>query len=200
MPEVFISSSKQASGLARRLAEDLQSEGFSTFVPVLDIQPDAAPYPQIVRQASQSDAFLVLVESNPKRSPALEQQWFAVLNEASGYKKGKKLIPLVVGPGKAPNFLRNWEALHVPKPDDSKRWSKMVSRISDALRSKAKPKLKPFSKADLLERKRRMDEITAAADYFESLQEKAKHITDSLPRKRQPDPAVAANYIKSPSA
>jgi hypothetical protein len=167
MSGIFISSSGENTSLARRLARDLKEEGFEPYVPGRDMRPGAVQ--QLVEQMSQSDAFLVLVEPNPKRTPAREREWFEVLNEASDMKKGKKLIPLVVGSGETPNFLKNWEALHVPDPDDSKRWNKMISTISLALRSKAKPKFRPLPKADLVERKRRMADIVAAANHFKSL-------------------------------
>jgi hypothetical protein len=167
MSEIFISTSTETSGLARRLAEDLEKQGFHTFLPVRDPQ-GGADYPQIVKDVSQSDAFLVLVESNPKRSTMQEREWFAVLNEASDLTKNKKLIPLVLGGGEPPNFLRNWQALRVD-PDDSKRWHKLVDTISTALRSSDQPKFKPLRKTDLEQRARRLDSIAATAKQLKSL-------------------------------
>jgi len=162
MPEIFISSSNGTSSLALRLAKDLEKQGFHTFLPARDLR-EGADYPQIVEGVSRSDAFLVLVESNPKRSTTQEREWFAVLNEASDLTKNKKLIPLVLGEGEPPNFLKNWQVLRVREPDDSKRWHKLVDTISTALRSPDKPKFKAFRKTDLEQRERRLESIAATA-------------------------------------
>jgi len=89
MSEIFISSSGGASALARKLARDLEKLGFQTFLPIRDIAAGAL-YPQILARISRADAFLVLVESKPERSAALEQEWFAILNEASDSTQSKK--------------------------------------------------------------------------------------------------------------
>ena len=126
MREVFISSSAETAAVALKLANDLEIERFQTFLPIRDIpvgDADADRWSLHQQKVSQADAFLVLVKSNPRRTPCLEREWFAILNEASDFKKKyKKLIPLLVGPGESPNFLKNWQALRVPKVSDSKRW------------------------------------------------------------------------------
>ncbi|HXB74213.1 MAG TPA: toll/interleukin-1 receptor domain-containing protein [Candidatus Acidoferrales bacterium] len=162
MPEIFISSSNGTSSLALRLAKDLEKQGFHTFLPTRDLQ-GGADYPQIFERVSRSDAFLVLVDSNPKRSTTQEREWFAVLNEASDLTKNKKLIPLVLGEGEPPNFLKNWQELRVREPDDSKRWHKLVDTIATALRSPDKPKFKALRKTDLERRERRLESIAATA-------------------------------------
>lgn len=167
MPEIFISSSTETASLARRLAKDLENKGFQTFVPTRDLA-NGADYPHIAEHVSKSVAFLVLVESNPKRSTTLEREWFAVLNEASDLSKNKKLIPLVVGEGEPPNFLKNWQALRVREASDSKRWHKLVDSISNALQSPDKPRFKAMPKADLERRERRLESIAETARQLKS--------------------------------
>ena len=168
MPRIFLSSPIGKSSVTRKLARDLEARGFETFVPARDFQ-EGADYSQITMAISQSDSFLVLVESNPKRSEAQEREWFAVLNEASDLKKGKRLIPVVLGGGEPPNFLKNWQALRLRTPGDAKQWHKLVEAISNALQSREKPKLAALSKSDLNRWNRRQESIAETARHLKSL-------------------------------
>ncbi len=168
MPRIFISSPSGKSSVARKLANDLEARGFQSFVPSRDLQ-EGDDFAQIAWLISQSDAFLVIVEPKPKRSVKQEREWFAVLNEASDLTKGKRLIPVVLGEGEPPNFLKNWEALRLRAPGDSKQWHKLVEAISSALQSREKPKLMALNKSDLDRWSRRLESIAETARQLKSL-------------------------------
>ena len=166
MPEIFISSSAATANVAEKLAADLETKGFQTFMPIRDLQA-GADYPQIATRVSRSDGFIVLVESHPKRSTMQEREWLAVLDEASDLRKHKTLIPLLVGEGEPPNFLKNWQVLRLR--DDAKRWRHLVDTIARALQSPNKPRFTALPKIDLDRRERRLQLITEAAKQLKSL-------------------------------
>lgn len=166
MPEVFISSSSGTSAVAHKLAKGLESRGFGTYLPIRDFAP-GAQYPQIAERTFRADAFLVVVGPKPERSVTLEQEWFAILNQASDLTK--KLIPIVLGNGEPPNCFMNWEPLHVRDADDSKRWAKLIDTIARALRSTAKPRFTSMPKAALKERDRRLKAIVHRARQLKEL-------------------------------
>ena len=87
---------------------------------------------------------MVVVTANGEHSHSQRQEWFEILNETSDLKKGKKLIPLMIGRGNPPVFVRNWQEVRLSDPSDTKRWRKVVDMIANALRLTAKPKLVPM--------------------------------------------------------
>jgi TIR domain len=168
MLKVFISSSAEGASLARRLAKDLEQRGFLTDLPSRDLA-EGVDYAQLDQRVAEAGAFLVLAEPNPRCSAMLQREWFAILNEASGLTKKKKLIPLVLGDGEPPNFLKNWQVLHVRDPQDPKRLQKLVDTIADAVQSKQRPRFKAFRKTDLERRARRLESIAATARELKAL-------------------------------
>jgi hypothetical protein len=157
MIRVYISSTKDVVSIAQKLAESLRARDFWVLLPARDT---AFLLPQI----RDADAFLVLIGPKFERSTQLESEWVTILEETSGLTK--KLIPLRVGSAKLPTFLRRWEDLRIPPPDNEGRWSKFIDVIVDALNPEKKLKLKPPLKADVEARQRRMDEIAAFAEHL----------------------------------
>jgi hypothetical protein len=166
MREIFISSSIATASTAQKLAAELDAKGFHTFLPIRDLAAGEDFATQIAQRVSRSDAFVVLVESH-KRSAMQEREWLAVLDEASDLRKHKALIPLLVGEGEPPNFLKNWEVLRVR--EDSKRWHHLVDTITRALQSPNKPRFVALPKIDLERRERRLQLITESAKQLKSL-------------------------------
>jgi hypothetical protein len=158
MARVFISSSSDTLPVATKLASELDSRGFETMLLSGESPAEAI---------ASCDAFLVLIGPNSERSAAQEREWVAILDEASGFQKRKKLIPLVVDSAELPNFLKNWQSLTVP--GDEQHWPKFLDTIIRALRSDRKPKVMPISKADLKERKLRLDSIATVAKELKGL-------------------------------
>jgi hypothetical protein len=158
MARVFISSSSDTLPVATKLASELDSRGFETMLLSGESPAEAI---------ASCDAFLVLIGPNSERSAAQEREWVAILDEASGFQKRKKLIPLVVDSAELPNFLKNWQSLTVP--GDEQHWPKFLDTIIRALRSDRKPKVLPISKADLKERKLRLDSIATVAKELKGL-------------------------------
>lgn len=158
MVRVFISSSKDTLPVARKLMSELEPHGFEVILPSIDSSAEVI---------SGCDAFLVLIGPHSERSAVQEREWVAILDEASGFQKHKKLIPLVVDSAELPNFLKNWQSLTVPS--DEQQWSKFVEKVIRALRSERKPKVVPISKADLKQRKLRLDSIATVAKQLKGL-------------------------------
>jgi len=166
MLEIFISSSFATASAAHKLAAELEAKGFRTFLPIRDLPQGENVATQIAQRVSLSDAFIVLVESH-QRSTMQEREWLAVLDEASDLRKHKALIPLLVGEGEPPNFLKNWQVLRVR--EDLKRWNHLVDTIVHALQSPNKPRFVPLPKIDLERRERRLQLITESAKQLKSL-------------------------------
>jgi hypothetical protein len=169
MAKVFISSPDERAALARKLARDLEARGFETFLTTRDLKAFENFHAALGTAVSASDAFVVLVDPRLKRSQSLEREWIAILDEASDLKKSKRLIPVPIGEGELPNFLKNWQEVRLHDENDPKSWTRLVEKISGALQPAARLKFTSVNKADLERRNRRLDSIAEAARHLKSL-------------------------------
>jgi hypothetical protein len=168
MGEVFISSSGDTAAVAEKLRRELAARDFEVFLHCEHfLEGNWAP--MIRERIARAESFVVVVNANREHSDFERREWFEILNETSDLKKGKKLIPVVIGHGVPPAFVWNWQQVRLSDPSDVKRWRKVVDKIADALRSTAKPKLVPMPKPYIREYERRQEAIAATARKLKSL-------------------------------
>jgi hypothetical protein len=132
---VYISAGKSTVRIANSLSKALLGKGF-------DVVPRAEPGEDA--QASKmlplirgADAFIVLVGERDERSEWLEREWFEILEQASD--RTKNLIPLLVGKGEPPNFLKNWQALRLNSAAAGTQWDKLIETTAGLLEGREIP-------------------------------------------------------------
>ena len=164
MSFVFISTGKNTDILARKLAADLKDRGLQTYLPSQDLARGENFKEKLQEAISKADAYVVVVGEWKKISSAQEAEWLMILDHAS--HEERKLIPVLVDTDSAPNFLKHWEIISAP--NSPKQWRRFVDWITETIQSPARTTVSSWSKQDLQERQRRLEEITHVAGRIKS--------------------------------
>ncbi len=168
MPSVYLSTTQDVLTIAQKLAKDLESKGFEVFLPPRNGDTDNNSVPRIVPHVAEAEAYLVMIGPKFKRTPELEREWVAILEQVPNLM-AKRLIPLKVGAAKLPGFLASWQAARVPAPKQKKEWTEFVDRVSRALHPDTKIELTTLPKRVIKLRERRLNEIEAYARQLRAL-------------------------------
>lgn len=147
--KIFISHSSQDKWVARRLSQDLEALGITTFLDEKDIETGESIDDAIQKHLDECDEILMLL------SPAaLSSHW--VLLEIGGAKAlGKRLIPILlhVGPNDLPQPLAKGLARDLN--DVEKYYEEVEQRRSGSTPSAAGPRSSPSSRRESQSRRRR---------------------------------------------
>ncbi len=104
--------------------------------------------------------FLILVGPDSRTSQWQEWEWRAALEKVWADSR-KTLIPLIVGPGESPPFLRDWVSSRIDPVAEPAYWTKRVLQMLKTTRNRGAHVL---TIEDRKERKERLNEITRAAE------------------------------------
>lgn len=167
---VFISHSRSEVALARTLAKALEANGVAVSLDTASCPPGELLSDAIERSVADADSILLLVGAESE--PSLSQQ--AVL-KAAWTSPTKRLIPLLIGNARLPNFVRSavrsGDTIQAIRIRDPRRdWQKVVGELVDVLLHRAD--LKKFAQnlnttaEDRAQQKERLAYLRRAAETF----------------------------------
>ena len=157
---VFISYATDTKPAAEELTRALEQNGFHAWADFKDLQPGQRWKDQTEQALERAQFFLILVGPDSRTSQWQEWEWRAALEKVWGDSK-KTLIPLIVGPGESPPFLRDWVSLRIDPVAEPAYWAKRVLQMLKTTRNRGAHGL---TNEDRKERKERLSEIARAAE------------------------------------
>lgn len=166
--QVFISYAADTKPFARELTEALQEHGIRAWTD-FDFRAGERFQDELRRVLDEADTFVILVRPDSRATNWSESEWRAVL-EKTWMDSGKTLLPVVIGAGDPPAFLRPWVSCKVDPLMEPGRWT---GRVIDALLSEA-PRYQGLTERDRRERSHRLDEIADVADELRRLDSDAR--------------------------
>lgn len=161
---VFISYASDTRNLAEELAQALERQGLEPWIDFKDLHPGQRWKDEVDRAIDAAQWFVIIVGPDSRATHWQEAEWSAVLARTWTDSK-KKVLPVVLGDGAPPPFLRNWVSLRIDPHTAS--WT---HQVLDALRN---PPNEPFDdqgRQNRAEREKRLDEVRKAAEELRSVQ------------------------------
>lgn len=129
--KIFISFQQGEQGFAADLAGVLRNEGYAVFFSLDDIQKGLKWEDVLAREATSSDAYIIVVGNSPSIWQSIELQQIVSMKTYS--KKPKMILPIVIGKDtQMPDILRPFQAIIVP---DTKRFSEIKQQVLFALKA-----------------------------------------------------------------
>lgn len=157
--DVFISYAADTKPLAEQLTAALQKQGMHAWADFKDLRPGQRWQDELERALESAGWFVILVSPQSYATPWQESEWRAALTKVWS-DPHKTIIPVVVGGGDAPPFLRNWVSLRIDPTAPPADWTR---EVLEALRSRRNESAHARSPQDRWEREKRLDEISRAA-------------------------------------
>jgi hypothetical protein len=156
--QVFISYAADTKTAAEELTRTLEDNGIQAWADFKDLHAGQRWQKEIERAAANARQFLILVGPHSSSTPWLEAEWRTILTKAWSDSR-KSVIPIMLGTGDLPAFLRNWVPLRIEPDAEPAKWT---LRVLEALRTHRKPA--PPSAADRRERRERLEDIKRSAE------------------------------------
>lgn len=129
---VYISHSRQNSGAALRLADQLQSQGVKTWLDVRDLEPGVAWKSGIAEVIRKAEAIVFLIGPPGCEDQGQKYEWEQVVEEEYYLDPAKLLIPVVMGDAEIPGFLKARRAIRVGESAIS--FETIASEIAESLK------------------------------------------------------------------
>lgn len=124
--KTFISNASGNRDLADNLCRRLRERGIETATDS-EIATGSQWIVQLREALRKADAIILLLAPAQSVSSLERREWSKVL-EAVLEDPGKKLIPVLIGGGEAPAFLRRLDALRIGGPDE---WEPLAGQLAD---------------------------------------------------------------------
>lgn len=163
MQKVFISYVNDTRPIAQELARTLNRRGIETWAD-WRLKPGDRFLEKINQALDHARHVLFVIGPDSAATRLQEAEWQAALLKAWADPE-KRLIPIVVGSGDPPAFLKNWESLHIDPAVSPQVWKE---RVINAIQSDVKPPTRALAEKNRMERQARMREIQRAAERMRS--------------------------------
>lgn len=157
---MFISYAADTKPLAEQLTGALESQGIEAWVDFKDLVPGQRWKDQLDRAVGAARCMLILVGPASRATVWQEAEWSAALARTWA-DANTRILPILFGQMDPPPFLRNWVHLRVDPDKEPSTWTR---HVVDALRSDRYEVLHGAETANRLERQRRLDELSHAAE------------------------------------
>lgn len=112
---IFISHSRQNSGAALRLCDELESRGVKTWLDLREL-PSGLGWNEKVAEAVRASAAILFLIGPPGAEDQYQRfEWGQVVEEEFYLDPARTLIPVLIGSAELPGFLKTRHALRVPE-------------------------------------------------------------------------------------
>ena len=157
--DVFISYAADTQSLAEQLTEALQKQGMHAWADFKDLRPGQRWQEELERAVENAGWFVILVSPQSYATPWQEAEWRAALTRVWS-DPHKTIIPVIVGGGDTPPFLRDWVTLRIDPTTPAAEWTHQVLEAFQYRRNESAHVRNPQERR---EREERLDEMSRAA-------------------------------------
>ncbi len=133
---VFISHSRQNSGAALKLCDELRRRGVKTWLDVRELDSGANWNDKVAEAIRTANAFVFLIGPPGSIDQWQKFEWQHVAEQELYLDPSKPLIPVLIGDTEIPGFLKTRVAIHA---DESRiHFRAIVDRVLGALKEPKK--------------------------------------------------------------
>ena len=163
---VFLSYAADTKPLAEEIARVLRNQGIQTWADFKDLHPDSLCRDEVEQALQRAQSFIILVGPSDRTTRWQQWEWRSALEQV-WTDSAKSLIPIVVGEGELPPFLRRWAALRIDPEDRSFKWA---DHLVGVLRTSGNNTRLGLTAKDKQVLRDRLDEIALAAVELEKME------------------------------
>jgi len=130
--DVFISHSSDNKLIAEKLAKNLRTHGIPVWIDTEKLKP-GCPWREAIEDALKDSKAIVLILDEKTKKTSYEQDDWSMALEATWADPKKRIIPILLGNAKLPDFLFDYQAIRIENEEGE--LDNAISEIINVLQS-----------------------------------------------------------------